>query len=158
LRRTEDRIKFALGWNVGVPGVHHEGHATLGKKDAHRARALSAQRTIDERNGAAGYFGEPQPKLRCWPAPELGFEGDVEGRDQSQASQSAAASGSLNLPRSRCNRVHDVLVPEVVLESPHVPAIIGELVATGMPEHVRIDGELELGTHSEARFLADMNG
>jgi hypothetical protein len=36
--------------------------------------------------------------------------------------------------------VLDVLVPEVVLQSPGVVAIIGELKTTGMAQHVWVDG------------------
>ena len=43
------------------------------------------------------------------------------------------------------DRVLDVLVPEVVLQSPCVAAIIGELKTTGMAQHVRMDGEWHLG-------------
>src|SRR5689334_2017683 len=47
--------------------------------------------------------------------------------------------------------VHDVFVAEVVLEGPSVPAIVGKFVATGMPEHVRMDRELELGCDRDTR-------
>lgn len=38
----------------------------------------------------------------------------------------------------------DVLVPEVVLDRSGVVAIIGELVAAGVSEHVRMDRESQL--------------
>ncbi len=55
--------------------------------------------------------------------------------------------------------MHDVLVAEVVLEGPRVPAIVGELEATGVPEHVRMHRELELGGDGQARKqLAEASG
>ena len=48
------------------------------------------------------------------------------------------------------DRVLDVLVPEVVLESPCVVAIIGEFKTTGMAQHVRVDGERHLGSLADA--------
>src|SRR5262245_17300986 len=41
--------------------------------------------------------------------------------------------------------VLNVLVPEVVLQGPRVVAIVGELEATGMAKHVRVDREWHLG-------------
>jgi hypothetical protein len=41
--------------------------------------------------------------------------------------------------------VLDVLVPEVVLQSPRVVAVVGELEPTGMANHVRVDREWHLG-------------
>src|SRR5262245_40131540 len=43
------------------------------------------------------------------------------------------------------NGVLDVLVPEVVLDCPGVLAIIGQLEAGGMPQHVGMHGEVEAG-------------
>src|SRR5262245_60489826 len=48
------------------------------------------------------------------------------------------------------HRVLDVLVPEVVLQSPCVVAIIGELEPTGMAKHVRVDRERHLGNLADA--------
>jgi hypothetical protein len=48
------------------------------------------------------------------------------------------------------NSVLDVLVPEVVLQSPRVVAIVGELEPTGMAKHVRVDREWHLGGLPEA--------
>ena len=42
------------------------------------------------------------------------------------------------------NRVHDIFVTHVVLERPGIMPIVGELVAGGMPEHVRVNWEWEL--------------
>ena len=39
----------------------------------------------------------------------------------------------------------NVLVPEVMLQGPHVVAIIGQLEPAGMAEHVRVDREWHLG-------------
>ena len=50
----------------------------------------------------------------------------------------------------RCARVLDVLVPEVVLQGPGVMAIIGQLEATGVAQHVRVDREWHLGGLPEA--------
>ena len=44
------------------------------------------------------------------------------------------------------NGVLDVLVPEVVLQSPCVVAIIGELKTTGMAQHVWVDREWHVGS------------
>jgi len=41
-------------------------------------------------------------------------------------------------------------VPEVVLQSPCVVAIIGELEATSVPKHVRVDREWHLGGLADA--------
>jgi len=50
-------------------------------------------------------------------------------------------------------------VAEVVLQGSRVPAIIGELEPTRMPEHVRVDGELEPGADGKARqHLAEACG
>src|SRR5215467_7059748 len=43
------------------------------------------------------------------------------------------------------DRVLDVFVSEVVLESPCVVAIVGELEPTGMAKHVWVDREWHLG-------------
>ena len=45
---------------------------------------------------------------------------------------------------SIADRVHDVFVSHVVLEGSRVVPIVGELVARGVPEHVRMDWEWEL--------------
>jgi len=42
-------------------------------------------------------------------------------------------------------RVLNVLVAEVVLYCFRVLPVIGELVAAGVPEHVRVDGKGEVG-------------
>src|SRR3954465_15584556 len=39
------------------------------------------------------------------------------------------------------HRVLDVLVPEIMLQSPRVLAIVGQLVAARMPQHVRVHWE-----------------
>jgi len=55
--------------------------------------------------------------------------------------------------------VHDVLVAEVVLQGSRVPAIIGKLEPARMPQHVRVDGELEPGADGEAgQHLAEARG
>ena len=46
--------------------------------------------------------------------------------------------------------VLNVLVPEVVLQSPRVVAIVGELEPTGMAQHVRMDREWHLGGFPDA--------
>src|SRR5262249_16349208 len=43
-----------------------------------------------------------------------------------------------------------VFVPEVVLQSPCVVAIIGELKTTGMAQHVWVDREWHLGSLADA--------
>src|SRR5262249_6752596 len=48
------------------------------------------------------------------------------------------------------DRVLNVLVPEVVLQSPCVVAIIGELKTTGMVHHVGVDRERHLGSLADA--------
>ena len=47
------------------------------------------------------------------------------------------------------HRVLDVFVPEVVLQGAGVVAIVGELEATGMAQHVRMDGKRQLGGLAE---------
>ena len=42
------------------------------------------------------------------------------------------------------HRMPDVLVAEIGLDGPGVGAIVGKLVPTGMPQHVRMDLEAEL--------------
>lgn len=42
------------------------------------------------------------------------------------------------------NRVHDIFMPQVVLEGPSIMPIVGQLVASGVPEHVRMDREPKL--------------
>ena len=37
--------------------------------------------------------------------------------------------------------MHNALMSEVVLKRPGIMPIVGELVAAGMPEHVRVDRE-----------------
>jgi hypothetical protein len=46
--------------------------------------------------------------------------------------------------------VLDVLVPEVVLQSPRIVTIIGELEPAGMAQHVGVDREWHLGGLPEA--------
>ena len=46
--------------------------------------------------------------------------------------------------------VHDVLVPEVMLERSRVTSIVGELVAAGMAKHVRMYWEMKLGTDRQS--------
>src|SRR5262249_22965690 len=41
--------------------------------------------------------------------------------------------------------VLNVLVPEVMLQSPRVVAVVGELESAGMAKHVRVDRERHLG-------------
>ena len=48
------------------------------------------------------------------------------------------------------DRMLDVLVPEVMLQSPCVVAIIGELKITGMAQHVWVDWEWHLGSLADA--------
>ena len=43
------------------------------------------------------------------------------------------------------DRVLNVLVPEVVLQSPRVVAVVGELEPAGMAKHVWVDREWHLG-------------
>ena len=49
------------------------------------------------------------------------------------------------------NGVLDVLVPEVVLQSPRVVAVVGELEPTGMAKHVRLDREFALDEADHGR-------
>ena len=51
------------------------------------------------------------------------------------------------------DRVLDVPVPEVVLQSPCVVAIVGELEPTGMAQHVWVDREWRLGSLADAREM-----
>jgi hypothetical protein len=46
------------------------------------------------------------------------------------------------------NRVHDIFMAHIVLEGSGVVAIVGELVTSGVPEHVRVNREWELGSFS----------
>jgi hypothetical protein len=46
-------------------------------------------------------------------------------------------------------RVVNILVAQVVLDSPGVDAIVGELVATGMSQHVRMHLEREAGLDAQ---------
>ena len=48
------------------------------------------------------------------------------------------------------DRVLDVLVPEVVLQSPCVVAVVGKLEPTGMAQHVWVDRERHLGSLADA--------
>src|SRR5262245_14260381 len=49
------------------------------------------------------------------------------------------------------NRVLDVLVPEIMLQSPRVVTVIGEFEAAGVAEHVGMDGEWHLRRLPEPR-------
>ncbi len=49
------------------------------------------------------------------------------------------------------HRVRDVLVPQVLLDRARVLTLAGELEPTGMPQHVRMDGEGELRELAGAR-------
>jgi hypothetical protein len=40
--------------------------------------------------------------------------------------------------------VHDVLVPEIMLEGPCIPSVISQLVTAGIPKHGRMHRELNL--------------
>jgi hypothetical protein len=42
------------------------------------------------------------------------------------------------------NRVHDIFVPHIVLEGSGIMPVVGELIASRVPEHVRMDWEWEL--------------
>jgi len=42
------------------------------------------------------------------------------------------------------NRMHDILVPRVVLKRPGIMAVISELIAGRVPEHVRVNREWQL--------------
>ena len=46
------------------------------------------------------------------------------------------------------NRVHDIFMAHIVLEGSGVVPIVGELVTSGVPEHVRVNREWELGGFS----------
>jgi hypothetical protein len=46
------------------------------------------------------------------------------------------------------HRMLDVPVPEVVLDRPRVVAVVGELGAAGVAQHVRVHGNAELGRRS----------
>jgi hypothetical protein len=48
-------------------------------------------------------------------------------------------------------RVLDVAVPKPLLQRPGVMAVVGELVAARVPQHVRVDGEGELGRGADCR-------
>src|SRR5262245_291565 len=56
------------------------------------------------------------------------------------------------------DRVLDVLVPEVVLQSPCVVAIVSELEPTGMAKHVGVDWEWHLGSLADAHEPVETNG
>src|SRR5271170_3434390 len=45
--------------------------------------------------------------------------------------------------------VRDVAVAEVVLKAPRIHALVRQLVAAGVPQHVRMHDELELGCNAE---------
>ena len=49
------------------------------------------------------------------------------------------------------DRVLDVLVTQVVLDRTRIMAIVGQLVACSMTQHVRVDGEPKPSTASGAR-------
>src|SRR5262245_40808113 len=70
------------------------------------------------------------------------------------ASQASLASPKILEPVRRHlgvpDRVLNVLVPEVVLQSPCVVAIIGELKTTGMEQPVCVDRERHLGMLADA--------
>jgi hypothetical protein len=46
------------------------------------------------------------------------------------------------------NRVHDIFMAHIVLEGSGVVPIVGKLVTSGVPEHVRVNREWELGSFS----------
>ena len=46
------------------------------------------------------------------------------------------------------NRVRDIFMAHIVLEGSRVMPIVGELVTSGVPEHVRMNREWELGSFS----------
>jgi len=46
--------------------------------------------------------------------------------------------------------VLDILVTEVVLQTPGIVAVVGELEAAGVPQHVRMDGKRHLGGLAKA--------
>src|ERR1700704_6590391 len=48
------------------------------------------------------------------------------------------------------NRVLDVLMPEIMLQAAGIDALVGQLVAAAVPEHVRMDWERNLGGYTEA--------
>jgi hypothetical protein len=52
--------------------------------------------------------------------------------------------------------VLDVLVSEVMLQSPRVVAVVRELKTTGMAKHVRVDREWHLGSLADALDEADL--
>ena len=39
------------------------------------------------------------------------------------------------------HRILDILVPHVELDGSRIVAVVGKLVAAGMPQHVRVDAE-----------------
>ena len=47
------------------------------------------------------------------------------------------------------HRVHDVFVPEVVLQGARVASVVGEFVAARVPQHVRVHGKRKLCGHRE---------
>jgi hypothetical protein len=49
------------------------------------------------------------------------------------------------------NRVLDILMAHIVLEGSSVMSIVGELVTSGVSEHVRMNREWELGSFSGPR-------
>ena len=92
-------------------------------------------------------------EFRNWPSPDTPTSGR-RGRywGQSGHASSSHQIGSV-LPEvlesirrhfGVSHRVHDVFVAHVVLERPSVVSVVGELVACGVPEHVRVDREREL--------------
>jgi hypothetical protein len=45
--------------------------------------------------------------------------------------------------------MHNALMSEVVLQGSGIVPIVGELVAAGVPQHVRMDAEWHLGSPTE---------
>ena len=42
-------------------------------------------------------------------------------------------------------------MPEIVLQRSGVDAVVGQLIATGVPQHVRVHDKLELSSRAQAR-------
>jgi len=74
-------------------------------------------------------------------------------REHLLASTALALSPEILEPVGRHFRisrgVHDALVTEIMLKRPGIVSIVGELVAAGVPEHVRMDAEWHLGSLTE---------
>src|SRR6516165_4432041 len=123
------------------------------------------RRQGDERRAAGtcdrGYRG-PDPPARCWPERQgdrggNGSRPELAGarkRRHQDAQGLKSASPKVLEPVGRklgvADRVLDVLVPEVVLQSPCVVAVVGKLEPTGMAKHVRVDRKGHLGGLPEA--------